>query len=81
MLIAASDRVTGRRIGSRALAGVDADDRGRHAGVDRQHRKLHHGDRRRPAEREVCCKQRIDPRHMGQLYGVAPVRIVQRLVG
>jgi hypothetical protein len=42
---------------------------------------LHHGDWCRASERKVRGKQRIDTRHMSQLDGVTPVRIVQRLVG
>src|SRR5437870_5172200 len=42
---------------------------------------LDHRDRSRAAERQIRRKDGIDARHVSKLYGVAPVRVVKRLVG
>ena len=82
MLVAAPDRMTGRRIGSRALARMDAHDGAspcrlrwpsRHVGPWRSASRRRAQGRWRTADR--C------PPYARALYRVAPVRVVERLVG
>ena len=81
VLIAPADGVAGRGVSGGALARVHAQDRVAHAGLDGHDCVLHHGDGRGAAEGQVGGVDRRDPGHVGQPHRVAPVGVVQGLVG
>ena len=81
MLVAVADRMARRRIGSAALARMDAHHRVGHPGLDGHHRVLDHGDGRRAAEGKIGGVVGVHTRHIRHPNRVTSVRVVKRLVG
>ena len=81
VLVATADGVAGGGVSGGALARVHAQHRAAHAGVDGHDRVLHHGDGRGAPQGEVGGVDRGDAGHVRQPHSVAPVGVVQRLVG